>query len=73
MIRLCFRSLLSVSMQCRVVVVVVVAVVDFGNCVRSAELIELLSFLIHLFEDLLIEQFGLAPALPEPGPGMSPE
>jgi hypothetical protein len=58
-------------MQC-CVIVIVVAVVDFGNCVRSAELIELLSLLIHVFEDLLIEQFGLAPALPEPGSGMSP-
>jgi hypothetical protein len=54
------------------VVIVVVAIVDFGNWVRSAELIELRSLLIHVFEDLLIEQFGLAPALPEPGPGMSP-
>jgi len=31
-----------------------------------------LSLPIHPFENLLIEQFGLAPALAEPGPGMSP-
>jgi len=40
-------------MQCRFVVVVVV--IDFGNCGRSTELIELLSLPIHSFEDLLIE------------------
>jgi hypothetical protein len=61
-----------VSVQCRVLVVVVGTIVDFGNRVRSADLIGLLSIPIHLFEDLLIEQFGLAPALPEPGPAMSP-
>ena len=69
MIRL--ASFIVASVQCRVVVAVL-AVVHFGHCVRQGEFIELLSFLIHLFEDLLIEQLGLAPALPEPGPDMSP-
>ena len=51
-------------MSCRVVVV--------GNRVRLAVLLGLFSLPIHLFKDLLIEQFGLAPALPEPRPRMSP-
>jgi hypothetical protein len=43
------------------------------NDVRHAMLVELLSFAIHLFEELLIEQAGFAPALAVPGPGVFPE
>jgi hypothetical protein len=45
----------------------------FGNDVRHALLVELLSFPIHLFEDLLIEQAGFTPALAVPSPGVFPE
>ncbi|WP_424591470.1 hypothetical protein [Bradyrhizobium sp.] len=47
--------------------------VVFGICVRPALLLELLSLPIHFIKDLLAEQFGFAPALAEPRPGMFPE
>lgn len=59
----CFS--LIVSVQRRFVV--------FGICVRPALLLELLSLPIHFIKDLLAEQFGFAPALAEPRPGMFPE
>jgi hypothetical protein len=38
-----------------------------------AMLLELLPLPIHLFKDLLVEQFGFAPALADPRPGMLPK
>jgi hypothetical protein len=55
--------------QCWFFVVFVVLENRAGETMR----VELLSPLIHLFEHLLVEQFGLAPALAKPRPDMFPE
>ncbi len=65
MIRIYFRTFLS--FQCNVA-----SSSSSGIACATAMLLELLSLPIHLFKDLLEEQSGLAPALAEPGPGMSP-
>jgi hypothetical protein len=61
-------QVLAASVQCRLFVVFFV----FGNFARETMLLELLSIPIDIFKDPLVEQFGFAPALAEPRPGMFP-
>jgi hypothetical protein len=61
-------QVLAASVQCRFVVVVFF----LGNFARETMLLEQLSIPINIFKDPLVEQFGFAPALAEPRPGMFP-
>jgi hypothetical protein len=66
--------ILVASMQCRLFIVFRSRLfIVFRNCVRWEMLLELISLPIHLFQYLLVDQFGLASALAESRPGMFPK